>query len=281
MAAGMCPRCKKPRPELVPVNDVNLKTKLLAEMGRSPETICTVCLSEFNRQKGKGVLAKTEQQRIALWRNRVNLIKDARERFARKDFGGAAVGYEKYIKVLETIYEKPITQITHKDFGQGRAKELTVVASVYWDLIRIYDQSPQFRSRAEKSAKLLVEYLPHSQQYEEISRKIVEYRALAKNRDLLEMVAKKAKRGKSRCFIATASFQSVDAEPVQILCEFRDKVLENRAWGRTFISIYYKVSPPIASVIDLAPPLQKLSQYPLSKIAKIIDRKYHLKRPPY
>lgn len=50
----------------------------------------------------------------------------------------------------------------------------------------------------------------------------------------------------SKCFIATAAFQSKDAAPVAMLREFRDQVLLHSSLGQAFVDWYYRWSPPAA-----------------------------------
>jgi hypothetical protein len=64
-------------------------------------------------------------------------------------------------------------------------------------------------------------------------------------RDKIESLDEK----KDKCFIATAVYGTPDAAEVLILRQFRDEVLANSLFGRAFISLYYRVSPPIAGVL--------------------------------
>jgi hypothetical protein len=50
----------------------------------------------------------------------------------------------------------------------------------------------------------------------------------------------------SGCYIATAVYGDYDAPEVLVLRKFRDQVLKKYILGRTFIKIYYTVSPPLA-----------------------------------
>jgi hypothetical protein len=65
---------------------------------------------------------------------------------------------------------------------------------------------------------------------------------------------------KGMCFIATAAYGSPLAPEVMTLRQFRDDVLLCSRLGRTFVSFYYFVSPPLASLISKHAYLQALTR---------------------
>ena len=52
------------------------------------------------------------------------------------------------------------------------------------------------------------------------------------------------------CFIATAAYGTPAAEEINILREFRDQVLLPNRAGAAFVSVYYRLSPPVAEFIS-------------------------------
>ncbi len=65
---------------------------------------------------------------------------------------------------------------------------------------------------------------------------------LAKKRSKNSVFGSK-KRKKSGCYVATCVYGSYDCPEVWVLRRFRDNKLENSVLGRTFITVYYTVSP--------------------------------------
>lgn len=62
----------------------------------------------------------------------------------------------------------------------------------------------------------------------------------------------------SVCFVATAIFGSYDAPEVIKLRFFRDHYLSRGIAGHSFIALYYKIGPSLASFVKKRPVLKQL-----------------------
>jgi len=82
---------------------------------------------------------------------------------------------------------------------------------------------------------------------------------------------------KSGCFIATACYGSPDRQEVETLRAFRDRRLLCSRLGRRFMDTYYRLSPPVAQLVQSIPLLRLLVNTvvvnPVVAIVRYIDGK--------
>jgi hypothetical protein len=264
MSEMQCPRCGKQVSELQ-VIDPALMARISQSGGAEvlPRQVCLDCYSQLAAPAAKsgsvlqGRETAKEQRKLMLWKSRVNFIKKARTLMAEKSFSDAAVQYEKYIKVLEVVFDVPPAGLTPQNFRESaRTKELSVVVAVYWDLMRIYDTSPNYGERMKVAAKKLALFLRYTAVYPDIVRKAESFVRTAKNPKIVKGFLKAASEARNGCFIATAAFSSAASPEVVFLQTWRDQVLLQSAPGRFFVHCYYRVSPPIARLLNIFPGLK-------------------------
>lgn len=77
--------------------------------------------------------------------------------------------------------------------------------------------------------------------------------------------------GGGGCFIATAAFGSYLDPHVQTLREFRDDILLQSAWGRSFVAYYYTWSPSAASYIAQRPLLKVMIRLALRPVVFTLE----------
>lgn len=261
-----CPRCGQSSESFYPV-DTALKVALKStgHDGALPTKVCPSCYEDLTKNVSQGLKLRMEQDvreknKVKMWKTRVNLVKQGRSLMAQKAYSEAAVAYEKYIRVLEVVYNLKRGELSPKIFNNSsRSKEMTVIASVYWDLVRIYDTSTAYGDRMAKAAAKLAEFLPYSTIYPMVIKKAEGFARSARNPHVIRQFLKISRSARGPCFLATAVF---DKDPLSIelfvFRKFRDQHLRTTWWGRQAIWIYYQISPPLAHLIQRRPFLQQL-----------------------
>lgn len=175
-----------------------------------------------------------------------------------KLFGEAAVTYEKYLKILEMVYDTKSGELSPELFKDtARTAELPVITSVYWDLLRIYDTSSSCADRQKRAAEQLARFATMTPLYADIVKKAEVFQKHSKNPNIVKIFLENSAQKRPKCFIATAAFETPLASEVQILRFYRDFYLRKYYLGKKFILIYYRISPRIARRLDHSPAAKK------------------------
>lgn len=278
-----CPKCGQQSEKFFRV-DTALKVALKStgQGDTLPAKVCPSCYETLTANVSHGVKLRMEQEareknKVKMWKSRVNLVKQGRGLMAQKAYSEAAVIYEKYIRVLEVVYNLKRGELSPKVFNNSqRSKEMTVIASVYWDLVRIYDTSPAYGDRMAKAAAKLAEFLPFTTVYPVVIKKAEAFSRSARNPNVIRQFLKVSRTHRGPCFIATAVFED---EPYAIelttLRQLRDQVFRPSPLGRKLIRFYYQTSPPLARLIKDRPLLRQFFRLVLKKLSSLVIK--HLK----
>lgn len=271
-----CPRCGNESDTFRPV-ETGMKVALQAQADQSPSEVCSNCFDELSSKISQGARLRVEQKareqnKMMIWKSRVNLIRQARGLMVQKAFPEAAVCYEKYLRILEMVYDLKVGELSPKVFNNStRSKELTVLATVYWDLMRIYDTSPRYGDRMQKCANKLAEFLPFSTAYSDILNKAEAFSRSAKNGEIVRTFLRSAKRKHGRCFVATACFEAPMAKEVITLRAFRDQFLRGSPLGRLFIFHYYRWSPTWVAFLLVHPNSKRIVRFGLRRASAFLN----------
>lgn len=274
-----CPRCGL---QVMDLHQIEVPlTQRLNELGESPPgQVCMSCLTDLRKVASAGaggvLMAQEkarEQHRLQLWKSRVSLVKNGRNLMTQKMYSEAAVAYEKYLKILEIVFAVEKGQhLTPEHFkDSARTEELTVVTSVYWDLLRIYDTSNRYGDRQAIAAKQLALFVRFTPIFPDIMKKAEAYYKQAKNPGVFKSFLKSASDERPRCFIATSAFESPFAYEVQVLRHFRDTKLNKTQVGRNFIQQYYRYSPAFAAFLDKYSYLKPTVRFVLRFLIKCVS----------
>lgn len=276
MSEVTCPRCNSPATELLPVSlALRHKIKVIQPNVTLPNAICSNCMNELNGEleQSSSVLINEkskEESKARLWRSRVTLLKKARNLMSRKSYGEAVVCYEKYLRLLEAVLDVKETGLRPEILKERQStKELTVITSVYWDLLRVYDTNEKYRKRMEQTAQKLVQFAPFTPITIDIVKKADSYRGKARNPDIFKQLSRDLMYKKNFCFIATCLFEDPkDWHYIRKLQLFRDTVLLKSLAGKIFVFIYYRISPTLAKTLDHIPIVKTPLRWGLKLITK-------------
>ena len=79
--------------------------------------------------------------------------------------------------------------------------------------------------------------------------------------------------GSSGCYVATAVYGSYDCPEVWTLRRYRDNVLAKSIFGRTFIRVYYAVSPTAVKLFGKRKWFNRLFRSPLDRFVKKLTKR--------
>jgi hypothetical protein len=199
--------------------------------------------AEFERQK-------------ALARRRVELVRHGIESYDKRKITDAVLAFKQYLKTLETMKGVGEGQLTpaHFDLKKDLA-ELLLLNGVYWDLMKIYDQTtqakslPEFKHYAEKFV-LFAKGMPFQSMSSETIRKYISNSKSVHKADFRSAYKQIAT---SKCFVATALVDVTHPSTVEILRDFRDHRLAKSRAGVSFSRWYYRTGPALADWTDTQP----------------------------
>lgn len=107
------------------------------------------------------------------------------------------------------------------------------------------------------------------------------YRERYNHRRRMGYSPEKARRmAKSGCYVATAVYGSYDCPEVWTLRRFRDDILSTKWYGRTFIKMYYAISPTLVKMFGNTAWFKKMWRGTLDKMVINLNRK-GVKNTPY
>jgi hypothetical protein len=240
------------------------------------DAICTSCFKSLSKNLSNASFLAAEQTiqknfKNNLWKNRLNLIRHARNLLALKEYAEAAICYEKYLKVIEYIYEKKRHEFTAQLF-KDTPREVTLVSGALWALVEIYDLHPKYKEKQESSAKILGELMSYTNLFSTIVKKASVKRKHARNPAAYKVLLKAAHVSHGHCFIASIAYPDRHDPTVVDLRRFRSQYLLQRAWGRAFVRLYYSWSPGLAFRLRKYESVKVFLRFTLPPLAKFLKR---------
>lgn len=276
-----CPLCNAST-SLLHTIDAGLRLRLEKE-GHTVqhESVCTNCYKDISRKlSNASVLAAEEiikkNYRKNLWKNRLLLVKQARSYFLLKNHAEAAVCYEKYLRIVEIVYDKKRVDIS-ADLFKDNPKEITLVVGSLWALVEIYDLHQNYARKQELCAQKLGELVSYTNLFTSIIKVAHVKKKIGRNTRAYKILLKTANVRSGHCFIASIAFESRNDPTLITLRAFRNDVLAKTFLGKSFIRTYYRWSPGLANRLQHYPWVKKALRRVLPSFALCLKRVFSLK----
>jgi hypothetical protein len=208
-------------------------------------------------------------RKTKIWEMRMAFIQRGHRAMQIKQYGEAAISYEKYLRVLELVFNVEPGNLTPEVFKENsRTSEMSILAGAYWDLVRIYDTG-QHGDRQARFAAQLAKFAPVTPMFNDIVKQAQDFSKNARNPQNVKIFLSGVGKA-SRCFIASSAYESPIHGDVMLLRNYRDSVLKQSFLGRKFIYFYYRYSPKIACILDQQAYLKSPTRWALKLLIKCV-----------
>ena len=253
---GTCPGCKAAGIPLKEVYGVPVCDKCASK-----------CFSEKVRQRIQEAYERQqEQKKRELWNRRVDLVKKGVKNFSEKNYVDALRSFREYIIIIENHHRVAPGTLSPSLFDPKKeAGDILLIAGIYWDMAKIYDQMKGRSAELQQVLNKFVEFSigrPHAVLSAETMRKYLKFSENRANKAAFEGAQKVLITNMNKCFIATACFGE-ESHEVSVLRSFRDNFLLKSELGRALTELYYVTSPTVAAALIQKPLLRPLFRIPL------------------
>jgi hypothetical protein len=261
---GKCPACKLENVKLLSMGGLMVCEK--CSQKRFSSKVRKSIEDAYERQQ--------EQRRRDAWAKRVEIAKRAIQVYQDGKHLEALRLFRDYIAILEFRFSTGPGGLNAHFFDKKKdAGEILLIAGIYWDMAKIYDQSKGKQAEVRSCLNKFIEFSidnPHVLLASEAIRKYLNTGKCRHPEDFKRAHAT-ARSNLAKCFIATAVFGPTSPE-VAVLRQFRDETLLNFKIGQLFTKAYYKVSPPIAHALVRNPKAGAVTAHALRPLTKLIAK---------
>ena len=203
------------------------------------------------------VIIKNKKNQEALNRyylQRIGIIQKGKQAYRDNDYQQAIIHYYQYIEVISGIKDVEEKNIGPHLFDPNTEfMEIIALASIYWDLAKIYDRSPSLRKeflRCLNQFYIFSINLPSQNINIRIMEKFMRNGNL-KNKKDFKKIYKRIYRSSKSCYLADHCFGPHHSVP-STLRDFKRFLLDYKI-GHVAVTSYYRYSPKIVLFFNKHP----------------------------
>jgi hypothetical protein len=204
----------------------------------------------------KTIEVAEEERRRKLLIQRIDLARSGILAYNAGRVADAVKAFHSYLRILEEVKNVREGALTPSCFDMKKdVAELLMISGIYWDLVKLYDQTRSLEKNRE--------FLHYLEKYIVFS-KGMPYQALC-----AESLRKYIQKGRlihkdaftnsyeslriSRCFVVTSLLDVTSPRTLPKFRKFRDQILKKNKVGRMWVTWYYRYGPHLAGKIDRFP----------------------------
>lgn len=211
----------------------------------------------YARRKVENELKRAEEERRRkLLYKRIEFARLGLVSYQKHKMGEAIKAFQAYIKILEELKGVGEGGLGPSHFDSKKdLSELVMISGIYWDLVKLYDQTKSQEKRKNFS-HYLEKYIlfskgtPHQALCAEAIRKYMSGDKPV-HRESLKNAYKHL--SSNRCFIATELADILSLDTIPTLRNLRDTVLKRNSAGRWLVYHYYRKGIKIAKQLEKSP----------------------------
>lgn len=205
---------------------------------------------------------------------RIQLARDGRYAYERKDLKTATINYKKFLQITAKSLGADVKDMHPKLFDEkARVSESLLVSAIAFDLAKIFDRVNNGQAERLLYLRLLVLFtagMPFQFFVAENVSKFLKYTPNILNKNEFKAAHKAIRKG-GFCFIATVCF-GPDAPEVERFRRFRNEVLWQTPGGGLVVDAYYWISPSIAAWLEKHPRPKAGARKALQKFSGWLER---------
>jgi hypothetical protein len=235
--------------------------------------VCERCANKrFSSKVRKRIQEAYERQqdekRREAWVKRMEVAKMGVKAYEQNRVPEALKAFRDYIAVLENRHGVGTGGLFPGLFEKkGDAAEILLIAGIYWDLAKIYDQMKGHSTELKSALNKFIEFSvnrKHNVLSSEALRRYIASETI-RNKEEFKSAYNVLRMNLSRCFVASTLF-GPDSHEVTVLRQFRDDRLLNSSLGSAAVSIYYTLSPLMIWMVKRSPSLKNATSRLLTRI---------------
>ncbi len=202
---------------------------------------------------------KRPENILNAYKERLKVLKHAQEYAHKGEIPKAVEKYNLYLGTLAAYFKVKEADLKPNLFdAKKEITEMLLISHAYWDLAKSYDRSPRLQ---KESVRCLNQFVVFSLgfKYQHVNAQMLKKLLRKKqvhNRKAFQQAYDRLNVESKACYVATYAYPK-NEELLNTLRTFKKEIYTTKV-GKTFVQLYYEVSPRFIELLNKFPISAKL-----------------------